>query len=82
MQRALHEAGYEDTFRLQPPPSEAVPPPTCWTRTRLDYIMLRRPVQSDVSVVSHQTLASDASDHLPVVCDLCIGIGGDPTVDS
>ena len=67
VQQALREAGFEDAWRLQLAPLEAVPPPTCWTKTRLDYMMLSPTARSGLSVVQHQTLTSDASDHLPVV---------------
>jgi endonuclease/exonuclease/phosphatase family metal-dependent hydrolase len=58
-------------------PSEAsaggrtgTPPPTCWIGARLDYIMLSPAAARELRVRAHETIASDASDHLPVVCDL------------
>lgn len=50
------------------------PPVTCWTQTRLDYVLLS-PVASGggpagLRVRSHRTLQCDASDHLPIVCEL------------
>ena len=92
VQQALGEAGFVDAFALQEAEHGAHPPPTCWTETRLDYLMLSRTAAdlvadgpkpadeafesvpgrsaSKVQVVSHQTLRSDASDHLPLVCTL------------
>ena len=58
-----------------------LPPRTCWTQTRLDYIMVHNLPPRDrearaecmqVAVRSHATVESDASDHLPVVCEVSV----------
>ena len=43
---------------------------TCWTATRLDYMMLSRRARETLRVQSLLTLEWDASDHKPLVCDL------------
>ena len=65
----LREAGYVDAFALRAEgEAHELPPRTCWTQTRLDYVMVR----GEVAVRSHATVESDASDHLPVVCELVV----------
>lgn len=74
VQLALHSAGYADAFALQGEAgaSSTLPPPTCWTRTRLDYVMLSSSAQQRCHVLAHRTLVEggDASDHMPVCVDL------------
>ncbi len=79
VQEVLRGAGFVDAFALSPEaaPDPAAPstrpPPTCWIRTRLDYVMLSPAAaagREKLRVASHQTINSDASDHLCVVCDL------------
>jgi len=72
---ALEDAGLSDTFELQADPEPGVPhpPPSSWTATRIDYVMLSnrgRGDAKDVMVRSHRTLQSDVSDHLPLVVDI------------
>ena len=43
---------------------------TCWTATRLDYMMLSRRARETLRVQSLTTLEWEASDHKPLVCDL------------
>ena len=46
-----------------------LPPATCWTGCRLDYVLLH--CAGKVQVAAHRTLSGSAcSDHLPIVCDL------------
>ena len=68
VQRVLRDAGYTDAFAIAPSSSVGgeTPPRTCWTNTRLDYVMC----QGDVGVLRFETIESDASDHLPVVVEL------------
>ena len=76
VQRIFFDAGYEDAFSARSGASserQALPPPTCWTMTRLDYIWLSAAAAqgpSSLRVHAHRTIQSDASDHLPIVCDL------------
>ena len=83
MQSALRHAGYVDAFAVRTPAaagarggggadgtSRALPPRTCWTRTRLDYILLSPQALTSLRVGAHETLESDASDHMPVACEL------------
>ena len=74
---ALREGGYVDAFAAQKGDVAraggapcALPPPTCWTKTRLDYVMLSTAAARDLRVRRHSTMESDASDHFPVVCEL------------
>ena len=70
MQRALRDAGFADAYALQAARAAPTPPPTCWTATRLDYMMLSRRARETLRVQSLTTLEWDASDHKPLVCDL------------
>lgn len=64
VQAELEGAGMVDTHTLAP--RQAVgpshPPPTCWTGTRLDYVMLSADAAASLRVLSHTTLQTDASD--------------------
>jgi len=73
--KVLRAAGCGDSFAaIEPTAGErALPPPTCWTGARLDYIMLSRAARSgcaELRVTAHETIECDHSDHKPVVCDL------------
>ena len=70
VQRALRDAGFADAYALQAARAAPTPPPTCWTATRLDYMMLSRRARETLRVQSLTTLEWDASDHKPLVCDL------------
>jgi endonuclease/exonuclease/phosphatase family metal-dependent hydrolase len=86
VQGALRDAGFADAFALQEASHDPLPPPTCWTNTRLDYLMLSESAQELIRtkgsaqpcrlrVRSHETLPWAASDHLPIVCDFIIDGG-------
>jgi endonuclease/exonuclease/phosphatase family metal-dependent hydrolase len=42
VQQALRRAGFVDAWAVQEAARGARPPPTCWTKTRLDYVLLSR----------------------------------------
>ena len=71
----LDAAGLDDTFALWTErTAQEKPPSTSWTATRIDYVMLSRQqlgaeASLRIRIRSHRTVASDASDHLPVVVD-------------
>ena len=67
VQRVLmRDGGYRDAFALAG--HDGKPPRTCWTNTRLDYILLSPSAR--VRVVTHATVEDGASDHLPVMSGL------------
>ena len=82
VRNALEASGLRDTFGLQSRPSAGAgsgssggrgpqqPPATSWTETRIDYVMAHDAEAHTIRVRSHQTVSSDASDHLPVVVEL------------
>jgi endonuclease/exonuclease/phosphatase family metal-dependent hydrolase len=75
VQRAVRSAGLADAHALAPPDKAPwPPPPTSWTDTRIDYMLLSASAQrapNRLRVANHRTVAScRASDHLPIVCDL------------
>ena len=81
VQGVLTGDGYRDAFALRPAGSKPhVPPRTCWTNTRLDYVWLSPAAASGPSslrVLAHSTISSAASDHMPVVCDFEVLSEGD-----
>lgn len=83
VQRALRAAGFIDAFAarglsaerssVEPSTLAALPPPTCWIGARVDYLMLSSAAASGAAAVdvrTHETVASEASDHLPVYVDV------------
>lgn len=74
----MERAGMADAWAVQAA-ERLLPPPTCWTETRLDYVLLSRAAASGpeaLRVRAHRTIASTASDHLPVVVDLDVELAG------
>ena len=77
MRAVLHAAGYCDSFGAIPRPAvlpNVLPPPTCWTNTRLDYVFLSQVAAAGaVRVTAHTTVRDcDVSDHFPVLCEIVI----------
>ena len=63
----MRDGGYRDAF-AEAGHGDEKPPRTCWTNTRLDYILLSPGAR--VRVITHATIEDGASDHLPVVNEL------------
>ena len=77
MRAVLHAAGYCDSFGAILRPAvlpNVLPPPTCWTNTRLDYVLLSQVAAAGaVRVTAHKTVRDcDVSDHFPVLCEIDI----------
>lgn len=83
VQRVLKGAAYTDSFAAQIDggggaaggghEQGCLPPRTCWTNTRLDYIWLSSSATGGpaaLRVLAHRTIESGVSDHLPIVCDV------------
>lgn len=71
--RSLSSAGFLDCFRLRNPNSDGftLPPPV--PNTRLDYIFVNQPMESNIAscwVVREPNSITKASDHYPVMVEL------------
>lgn len=73
VRRAMEAGGLEDAFILQQAIRPCKPPPTSWTATRIDYVMVSHGHEAVshpvLNVCLHKTIPSNVSDHFPVVCD-------------